>query len=150
MNEPRQNDLRVVQVSTPQQWEAYHEIRRSVLFDVRGLAGYDANHPDDRMPGHLPMLLMIGSTPVGAARLDLIGDNEATVRTVAIHSDFQRRGLGRALMKGLDEFAALHGIERLMVHAARDAVGFYEALGWTIIDAARENPVLMKELRGNT
>jgi hypothetical protein len=28
--------------------------RRAVLFEARGLIGYEANHPDDRRGGHFP------------------------------------------------------------------------------------------------
>ncbi|MFW8586328.1 GNAT family N-acetyltransferase [Rhizobium beringeri] len=51
------------------------------------------------------------------------------------------------LMAGLEKFASQHEVKRLLVNAARDAVGFYEALGWTVIEAGGENPVLTKELR---
>jgi len=137
--------VNVVQVSTDEQWQAYHDIRRTVLFEARGLIGYDANHPDDRMPGHIPLLLMLGSRPVGAARLDLMSDETACVRTVAIKADFQRKGYGRTLMARLEAFASSHGVERLLVNAAQDAVGFYRALGWTVVDAERDNPMLTKE-----
>ena len=145
-NRAWRDGARIVEVATPEQWQTYHDIRRTVLFEARGLTGYDENHPDDRMPGHLPVLLMFGTTPVGAARLDLVGDREACVRTVAIRQDSQRRGFGRALMAGLDDIAARHGVRKLNVHAAPEAVGFYEALGWAVVDAARDNPMLMKEL----
>ena len=81
-----------------------------------------------------------------SARLDLMDDATACVRTVAIKPEFQRRGFGRALMAGLDKIAAGHGVKRLVVHAARDAVSFYEALGWSVVDAGRDNPLLTKEL----
>ncbi|TBZ37082.1 GNAT family N-acetyltransferase [Rhizobium leguminosarum bv. viciae] len=57
------------------------------------------------------------------------------------------KGYGRMLMAGLEKFASQHRVKRLLVNAARDAVGFYEALGWTVVEADGENPVLTKELR---
>lgn len=54
MNEPsfptgeRRDGLMLIKVSTSEQWNDYHDIRRTVLYDARGLTGYDANHPDDR------------------------------------------------------------------------------------------------------
>ncbi|MDE8762586.1 GNAT family N-acetyltransferase [Rhizobium sp. CBK13] len=92
---------------------------------------------------------MLGSRAIGAARLDLTGDREACVRTVAIKQDFQRKGYGRTLMARLEALALAHSVEKLIVNAARDAVGFYKAVGWTIVDAARDNPVLMKRLRAD-
>jgi GNAT superfamily N-acetyltransferase len=94
-------------------------------------------------------LLLVGNVPVGAARLDLMDDAAAGVRTVAIKPSFQRKGFGRILLKGLEEFASQHGSKTLIVKAARDAVGFYEAPGWTIFEGRCDNPVLTKELRAH-
>ncbi|MBY5561836.1 GNAT family N-acetyltransferase [Rhizobium leguminosarum] len=146
-NDEREDPWIVVQVSADEHWNAYHDIRRAVLFEARGLIGYDANHPDDRRDGHFPLLLLLENTPVGAARLDLTGDETAWVRTVAISEECQGKGYGRMLMTGLEKFASQRGVERLLVNAARDAVGFYGALGWTVVEAGGENPVLTKELR---
>ncbi|CAN7256210.1 GNAT family N-acetyltransferase [Rhizobium leguminosarum] len=108
MNEPRfSNDEGedawiVVQVSADEHWNAYHDIRRTVLFEVRGLTGYDANHPDDRRDGYFPLLLLLKNTPVGAARLDLMDDAAACVRAVASRAECQGKGYGRMLMAGLE------------------------------------------------
>lgn len=113
MNEPRfPNDegeaaWMVVQVSADEHWNAYHDIRRAVLFEARGLIGYDANHPDDRRDGHFPLLLLLENTPVGAARLDLMDDAAAWVRTVAIRAECQGKGYGRLLMAFSDTFFLL-------------------------------------------
>jgi GNAT superfamily N-acetyltransferase len=153
MNEPRfpndegEDAWMVVQVFADEHWNAYHDIRCAVLFEARGLTGYDPNHPDDRRVGHFPLLLLLENTPVGAARLDLMSEQTACVRTVAIRAERQGKGYGRMLMAGLEKFASQHEVKRLLVNAARDAVGFYEALGWTVIEAGGENPVLTKELR---
>ncbi|MBB4327649.1 hypothetical protein [Rhizobium leguminosarum] len=98
MKEPRfpndegEDAWMVVQVFADEHWNAYHDIRRAVLFEARGLIGYDANHPDDRRDGHFPLLLLLENTPVGAARLDLMSEQTAWVRTVAIRAERQGKG----------------------------------------------------------
>lgn len=42
-----------------------------------------------------------------------------------------RRGVGRRLMDALEGAARVHGRSALLLHASRNAVTFYEALGWT-------------------
>ncbi|MGO8366689.1 GNAT family N-acetyltransferase, partial [Rhizobium johnstonii] len=66
---------------------------------------------------------------------------------VAISAECPGKGYGRTLMAGLDKLASPHGVKRLLVNAARDAVGFYGTLGWTIVEAGGETPVLTKEWR---
>ncbi|MDK4715927.1 GNAT family N-acetyltransferase [Rhizobium sp. CNPSo 4039] len=138
--------LRVLPVLTPEDWAAYHEIRRTVLFDARGLDGYDPDHPDDRRNDHFPLVLLRGTTIVGAARLDFKQDNHAVVRTVAIRPDFQRQGLGRELMSGVESFARDRGVRSLTVYAARDAIEFYMRSGWLMVDETKPERVLVKEL----
>ncbi|NTI48987.1 GNAT family N-acetyltransferase [Agrobacterium rhizogenes] len=138
--------LRVIPVASLEDWTAYHEIRQSVLFEARGVDGYDPDHPDDRIDCHFPLLLLRGTVAVGAARLDIIGDEQAVVRTVAIRTEFQRQGLGRELMSGVESFARDRGVIKLSVNAARDAVGFYKRSGWVMVDEGKPEPVLAKEL----
>jgi GNAT superfamily N-acetyltransferase len=117
-------------------WRVYHDIRREVLFDARGLFGvYDDNRPDERAAGHHAKLLRYRGDPVGVIRIDIL-DDEAIFRRVAIRLDMQRQGHGRALLSLAQEFAAVQGCGRLASHVAPDAVLFYEKCGFS-----REKPL---------
>lgn len=50
------------------------------------------------------------------------------------------------MMIALENVALEKGISHLEVHAAADAVPFYEKLGWITIDATADHPLMMKEL----
>jgi GNAT superfamily N-acetyltransferase len=139
--------LKLVRVSSQLEWEAYHQIRRHVLFDLRGLSGYDEHHPDDRKPNHIPLIFADGDESVGAVRLDFTANGNGVVRTVAIVADRQRQGIGRAMMTALERLAMAHQVVRLEAHAAPDAMGFYCKIGWEIVDAHRPNPLVAKLLK---
>lgn len=128
-------------------WTAYHSIRKRVLWEDRGLGGYDERHPDDRLANNHPLLLMHDNGPVGTARLDVVDQHLGIVRLVAIESGLQRRGLGRALMRQVETYARGLGLVRLEVNAARDAEGFYQRLGWEIVQSDRKNPLMTKALK---
>ena len=128
-------------------WAAYHSIRKRVLWEDRGLSGYDERHPDDRLAGNHPLLLMHDNAPVGTARLDAVGQHLGIVRLVAIESGLQRRGLGRLLMSQVESYARGLGLDRLEVNAARDAEGFYQRLGWETVHSDRKNPLMAKALK---
>ncbi|MBP2572424.1 GNAT superfamily N-acetyltransferase [Agrobacterium tumefaciens] len=139
--------MKLVQISTQSEWAAYHRIRRHVLFDLRGLTGYDDQHPDDRKPTHLPLIFVEGDDALGAVRLDLHEDGSGVVRTVAIVADRQRQGIGRSMMTAVESLAMARGAVRLEAHAAPDALRFYLKIGWEIIDAHQSNPLVAKTLR---
>lgn len=136
----------LVRVAHEDHWQAYHHIRRHVLYELRGLDGYNDKHPDEHRREHIPFLFLQGGNPVGTVRFDLESDGQAVVRLVAILPARQRQGLGRAMMAALENVAVEKGVRRLKVHAAPDAVPFYEKLGWTMIDATADHSLMMKEL----
>jgi GNAT superfamily N-acetyltransferase len=86
---------------------------------------------------------------LGTVRLDLSGDSGVTVgtvRLVAVLPEYQRQGVGTAMMNELEKFAIMKGVQRLHVNAAFDAVAFYHKLGWDLIDATRRSPFFSKTL----
>ena len=109
----------------------YHDIRRQVLFEARGRSDYDETGPDEKAPGNHPKLLLWRGDPVGVVRVDLEGAT-AIFRRVAIRSDVQRRGHGRAMLTLAEEFARDNRCVRLTSFVAPDAVGFYERCGFTV------------------
>ena len=124
------NDYELVQVLTADEWRAVHDMRRTELFARRPRIVYDENHPDDRMPGHFLLLLLLNGGPVGTARLDLGARGQGIMRLVAITKSEQRKGHGRVLQERFETLARGLGVTDLYVNAAPDAVGFYERMGF--------------------
>lgn len=120
-------------VETPEQWAAYHSIRQRVLWEARSKSPrYDPDHPDDRRPGNHPLLYVLDGNPVGALRVDLDG-NVAWFRRVAISEEFQRQGHGSRMIEAAMAFARERGSRIVKSNVARDAVGFYEKLGFKVV-----------------
>jgi GNAT superfamily N-acetyltransferase len=118
-------------VSLPEDWQAYHSIRRVALFEARGRLGvYDAGHPDDRAPNHFPLLLKWNGRGIATTRLDVRAPGLAIVRLVAVVKAEQRKGHGRVLAVRTEAFARDRGVVKLLMNAAADAVGFYQRIGF--------------------
>jgi N-acetylglutamate synthase-like GNAT family acetyltransferase len=118
-------------VTRPEDWQAYHSIRRVELFEARGRIGvYDPDHADERAPNHFPLLLKWNGRGIATTRLDVRESGLAIVRLVAVVETEQRKGHGRALAARTEAFARERGVTRLLVNAAADAVGFYERIGF--------------------
>ena len=135
------------------EWRAYHDIRRQVLFEARGYFGvYEENRPDDRAPANHAKLLVYRGEPVGVVRIDIDGTT-ALLRRVAIRSDVQRVGHGRALVSLAQRFAEEAGCATLASFVAPDAVGFYRRCGFAIEDnrepSERTSVFMTKRLRSS-
>jgi GNAT superfamily N-acetyltransferase len=120
-------------LSSKEEWQAYHAIRRKVLFENRGQFGvYDENHPDEHSKGNYPLLLLLDGEAIGVIRVD-INDNQAIFRRVAIREDVQHAGHGRVLLTLAESFAQEKGCLQIRSDVAPDAVGFYEQCGYMFV-----------------
>ena len=125
---------------TPEQWQHYHGIRRTVLWESRGRFGvYDETHPDEHKPGNFPLLLMLQSEAIGVVRVDVDG-KRATLRRVAIREEWQRRGHGTQLMRLVEAFAQDRGCEHLYSFVDSGAVRFYQKCGFGRDPHSSDNP----------
>jgi GNAT superfamily N-acetyltransferase len=134
MNNESRYELRAP--SSIEEWEAYHDIRRKVLFENRGRIGvYDKNHPDESREGNYPLILFLDGVAIGVIRVDING-KQAIFRRVAVREDLQRAGHGRALLALAESFAQTKGCNHIWSDVAPDAVGFYERCGYTYVPSA--------------
>ena len=119
-------------------WQEYHRIRRTVLWEARGHFGvYNAGHPDDLAPQNLPLLLVFRGVAVGVARLDRQLDGRGVIRRMAIDAHIQRQGHGRALLNLLEQRPRGLGISVLEVNSAEDAVTFYRKVGYAVLQGSK-------------
>lgn len=135
------------------EWAVYHEIRRRILFELRGRGDtYDPQHPDDLRPTNHPLVLWRDAEALGVIRVD-IATGAAIFRRVAVREDVQRQGHGRQLLARAERFARMHGCTRIDSHVDLDAVGFYERCGFSIADTAKRNAAtvfMTKDLGGTS
>ena len=122
----------LVKVTTEGDWFEYHSLRRKVLWEARGLSGYDDRHRDEYLSSNHPLLLRLDGHPIGTTRLDDFGNGTGAVRLVAISTDVQGRGHGRALSTLVEGYARNLGLAMLFVNAVPEAIGYYEKMGWDL------------------
>jgi GNAT superfamily N-acetyltransferase len=110
------------------------DLRWAVL--RQGLPREEAVFAGDEDESTLHMAAFHGGQAVGCATLHLsrLDDLPAwQLRGMAVRPDFQRRGVGRRLLEGLDALLARDGLTlRLWCNAREPAVGFYRGMGWMV------------------
>ena len=122
-----------------EEWRAFHDIRRKVLFENRGkLESYIENHPDDSKAGNHPLILLHNATVIGVVRID-VSEKVAWLRRLAIRDDLQRMGYGRVLVELAEAFAKAEGCEEVRSNAAVEAVEFYDRCGY-VRDVSTSSP----------
>ncbi|TMI94067.1 MAG: GNAT family N-acetyltransferase [Bacteroidetes bacterium] len=80
--------------------------------------------------------LMIGAFEdgniLGCAMLVEENSRVVKLRQMAVLNALQGKGIGRALMQFAENLARDHGYRVLTMHARKNAVGFYEKMGYTV------------------
>src|SRR5882672_9492442 len=87
---------RLSRPASPEEWAAYHDIRRRVAFEAGEAIEDD---PDEHAQGHFPLLFKLGAAPIGTIRVDSLNNGDAALRLVAIDPPRQREGHGRMLLR---------------------------------------------------
>jgi len=52
---------------------------------------------------------------------------------MAVETEFQGQGIGKALVKELISFARDNGVEEIQIHAREEVTEFYEQLGFSVV-----------------
>lgn len=68
----------------------------------------------------------------GCCLLTPAGENALRLRQMAVGNGLQGKGIGRVLMSFAENIARDMGNQKVMMHARKSAVGFYEKLGYKI------------------
>lgn len=106
----RDSRYRLIAVTRKAHWKAYHQIRRTALFENRGYFGvYREDHQDEFIPTNFPLLLFYESDPVGTVRIDTTKRGFAIVRLVAISLKEHGKGHGSHLLKLAENFIRSKG-----------------------------------------
>ena len=90
----------LVRTADDADWRAYHDIRRLVLWEERGLSGYDATRPEERLPDHHPLLLKFNAQACGTTRLDDLRDGTALSGSLPSPLTFVDRDMVALLTQG--------------------------------------------------
>ena len=70
---------------------------------------------------------------LGCCMLVREDDNNCRLRQMAVLNNLQGKGIGRALMHFAENIARDLGYRKIIMHARKTAVGFYEKLGYSVI-----------------
>jgi GNAT superfamily N-acetyltransferase len=118
---------RLSRPASPEEWAAYHDIRRRVAFEAGEAIEDD---PEEHAQGHFPLLLKLGQAWIGTIRVDSLSNGDAALRLVAIDPAHQGEGHGRILLREAEAFAREIGCRRAVVYATPESAGFYAAVGY--------------------
>jgi len=106
------------------------KLREEILRKPLGL-GFDSKELDDEKDN-----MFIGAFEdeeiLGCCMLVKESSDTIRLRQMAVLNDLQGKGIGRALMNFAENLARDAGYKILSMHARKNAIGFYEKMGYKV------------------
>lgn len=121
--------LTMVEALLNQEWDAYHRIRKTLLFEPRGVQ-YDPHHPSITAENHYNFVLMRGTDIIGAIAVELLDNERAALRSLVIDTPYQNRGYGDKFLRMIERWILHQNRTKIVLHSVPQAVSFYKRAGY--------------------
>jgi predicted GNAT family N-acyltransferase len=105
-------------------------IRKDVFVKEQGVPLEDEFDQFDTLNGHCEHILVhYNEQPVGTGRIRFI-DGVGKMERICILEPYRKFGLGKIIIKALEEIAEERGASQVKLHGQTHAEGFYKKLGY--------------------
>ena len=81
-------------------------------------------------------------TMIGTLVLSPQNKENIRMRQVAVHSDYQKRGIGKQLVEFSEYFGVKKGYKKMILHSREDVIPFYTKLGYSVFGDRFESVTL--------
>ena len=71
---------------------------------------------------------------LGCCLLTRLDKDNVRLRQMAVQNNLQGKGIGASMMNFAENVARDNGYKKMVMHARKTAVGFYEKLGYNVVD----------------
>jgi thioesterase domain-containing protein len=75
---------------------------------------------------------------IACGRVHLNTSEEAQIRHIAVHKDYQRKGIGNMMLDALERVSRDLGAERAITNSRESSIDFFTALGFNVVESATE------------
>jgi predicted GNAT family N-acyltransferase len=108
---------------------AFH-IREEVFVREQGVPLEDEFDEFDTLDGQCEHILVYyNEQPVGTGRIRIV-DGLGKLERICILEPYRKFGLGKVVIKALEEIAEENGVSQVKLHGQTQAKGFYQKLGY--------------------
>lgn len=129
-------NLNLISIKEPQtvnEFEAYYLLRYQLL---RAPWNQPKGSEKDNMEDDSIHAIALDNdqTIIGVCRLQFNSKEESQIRYMAVADSHQGKGIGKKLVKYMENRAKQQGIQTMILHARENALPFYKKCGYTIIE----------------
>ncbi len=134
--------MELITPHTEDHWKAYYALRYNVLREPWDQPRGSEILADE--PSAIHIMAVEADQVLGVARMHESEAHQGQVRCVAVATDQQGKGIGKAIMQALEKQAIKSGWHEIVLEARENAVPFYKSLGYEI---EKESYLLFGEIQ---
>ncbi|MDA1478001.1 GNAT family N-acetyltransferase [Bacillus changyiensis] len=122
--------MNVKRIITERDLEIAFEIRIAVFVEEQGVPLSDELDQYDTLDEQCQHILVYyDDKPVGTGRVRWVEDIGKLER-ICLLKDYRKFGLGKVIVKGLEDITRKKGLTKVKLHGQTQAQGFYKKLGY--------------------
>ena len=120
----------VEQPLSKKDFEIYYQLRYEVLRKPWGQAvGSELDETDDTS---IHAFIKQDNLAITCSRLHFVDNITAQIRYMAVHPNYQGKGIGKLVISYLESIAKDNKCKKIILHARENAVKFYESCGYSV------------------
>lgn len=122
--------MAVKRITADQELQTAFAIRKQVFVEEQGVPLEDEFDQYDNLDGLCEHVLVdYNEQPVGTGRIRFV-DGMGKLERICILEPYRKFGLGKVIIKALEEIAEEEGAAQVKLHGQTQAEGFYKKLGY--------------------
>lgn len=124
--------VRIIEPKTPQQWDAYYQLRYDTLRKPWNQPpGSEKDEIEDQC---IHLFALSNEVPAGVCRIQYNSADEAQVRFMGVDAQLRGQKIGHRLLQEAEKIAMQNGCKYMTLQAREEAVKFYESAGYSIVE----------------
>lgn len=122
--------MEAIRATNTWQHAGVHYVRTEAMvngYNIPLSGEFDTDTPDSKY-----ILVLDGVHPVGTCRIHYLPEEGiAKIERVAVIEAYRKKGVGRLAIQAAEDWIREEGYKKIVITSRDEAVGFYEALGYT-------------------
>ncbi|XZF77956.1 GNAT family N-acetyltransferase [Bacillus sp. AL-1R] len=117
-------------ITNEEQLKIAFAIRKDIFVKEQGVPLEDEFDQYDKLSSDCEHILVhYNEQPAGTGRIRFV-DGVGKLERICVLESFRKYGLGKSIIKALEEIAEEHGASQVKLHGQTHAEGFYKKLGY--------------------
>jgi N-acetylglutamate synthase-like GNAT family acetyltransferase len=125
-------DIRIIEPASSEELEKYYTLRYEILRKPWNQPQKTTKDEWEDKSIHV-LMLDKSNAAIACGRLQLDVPGQGHIRSMAVRTDMQRKGLGKKIMAYIEAKAKSLKLEKIVLDARINAVSFYESCGYKVV-----------------